>query len=346
MMGPALAAVTAAVAMAPAVASAAPHRSSDRRCSLGMAVAPRQITAGDPVVIFGRLQCPLRAGQAVRLFHHLPGRLGFTFVQSTRTDANGFFEFARADGVVTGNRTWYVLSRGARSATAGVRVAAQVSLNGPPETAPLQTGPQHAVTLSGTVDPADAGARVVLQRQNAASGDDWRKIDVGRVGAGGAFSIVHTFKVAGDANIRVLVRSQGRNLPSPSNVLAYAIDQAQNPNLTIAASQDPIQSGQPVVIGGTLAGGGLQPVTLYGASNGGGKSIVAVAVTDAAGNYTFAAQSPVHNTAYQVRAPTARRRCSMRACATCSAPRRRRAAWRRASPSRSRAPSPPTRPVT
>jgi hypothetical protein len=203
---------------------------------------------------------------------------------------------------VTTNRTWYVLSRGARSATRGVRVAAQVTLNGPPETAPLQTGPAHAVTFSGTVNPADVGARVVLQRQNATTGgDDWRKIDVGRVGAGGAFSIVHTFKVAGDANIRVLVRSQGRNLPSPSNLLAYVIDQAQNPNLTIAASQDPIQFGQSVVLSGTLAGGGLRPVTLYGTTNGGGQAIVAVAVTDAAGNYAFGAQSPAHSTAYQVK---------------------------------------------
>jgi hypothetical protein len=267
-----------------------------------MAVAPRQITTGDPVVIFGRLRCPVHAGQVVRLFHHLPGRSGFTFVQSTTTDANGFYEFARADGVVTTNRTWYVLSRRARSATQGVRVAAQVTLNGPPETAPLQTGPAHAVTFSGTVDPADVGARVVLQRQNATTGgDDWRKIDVGRVGAGGAFSIVHTFKVAGDANIRVLVRSQGRNLPSPSNLLAYVIDQAQNANLTIAASQDPIQFGQSVVLSGTLAGGGLRPVTLYGATNGSGQAILAVAVTDAAGNYTFPAQSPAHNTAYQVK---------------------------------------------
>ena len=40
----------------------------------------------------------------------------------------------------------------------------------------------------------------------------------------------HTFVVPGDANIRVLVRSQRRNAPSPSNVLTYEISQAQNPS--------------------------------------------------------------------------------------------------------------------
>ena len=299
---PALAAVAVGLLAVPVAAGAARHARPSARCAISMQVAPRQITAGDPVVIFGRLRCPNNAGKFVRLFHRLAGRAGFTPVQRTMTDGRGFYEFSRADGVVNTNRAWYVTSAGARSVTRAIRVSAEVTLDGPPETTPLQTGPAHAVTFSGTVDPADVGARVVLQRQNAATGgDDWRRIDVGRVGAGGAFSIVHTFKVPGDANIRVLVRSQGRNVPSPSNLLSYVVDQAQNPNLTIAASQDPIVFGQSVVISGTLAGGALAPVTLYGRTAQGATTVVATTVTDPAGNYSFPPQSPMHNTAYQVK---------------------------------------------
>ena len=297
-----LAVATSALAPAATAASAAPHRSAQGRCAISMFVAPRRITAGDPVVIFGRLRCPTHAPQAVRLFHRLAGQPGFTPVGRTTTDANGFYEFSRADGVVMTNRTWFVRSRGAQSATKGVRVAAAVTLNGPPDGSNLQTGPKNAVTFTGAVSPNEAGARVILQRQNAATGgDDWRRIDIGRVKAGGAFTIVHTFKVAGDANIRVLVRSQGRTLPSPSEVLTYEISQAQNPNLTIAASADPIRFEQSVVISGTVANGALAPVTLYATTANSSATPVATAVADASGNYSFPAQSPAHNTAYQVR---------------------------------------------
>lgn len=296
-----LAVVSAALAIAPATAGARDARGG-ARCAITMHVAPLHITAGDPVVIFGRLRCPRPAGMLVRLFHRLAGQAGFTPVQRTTTDARGFYEFSRADGVVTTNRAWYVRSAGARSGARALRVSAQVTLDGPLETTALQTGPAHAVTFSGAVDPADVGARVVLQRQNAATGgDDWRRIDVGRVGAGGSFSVVHTFKVPGDANIRVVVRSRARNVPSPSNVLSYVIDQAQNPRLTIAASQDPISFGQSVVISGTLTGGAVQPVILYASTARGGPAAVATTVTDPAGNYSFPAQSPMRSTAYQVK---------------------------------------------
>jgi len=251
------------VALAPAGAVAAGHRRANGSCHINIHVAPRQITAGDPVVIFGRLACPRHAGQTVRLFHHVRGVPGVQPVGVTHTDARGFYEFSRADGKVESNRYWFVRSRGARSARSAIRVAAQVTLSGPAQGTQLLTGPKNAVTFTGTVAPADVGARVILQRQNATTGtDDWRRIDAGRVMAGGSFSIKHTFVVPGDASIRVLVRSQGRNIPSPSNLLEYEISQAQNPALTIMSSQDPISFGQSLTISGILAQGPLQPVTL------------------------------------------------------------------------------------
>ena len=306
---PTIAAVTTSLMLAPATAAATSAAASRHfpfpgRCRIAINVAPRQITAGDPVVIFGRLACRghgREGGQVVKLFHHLPGSFGFTYVQSAITDAQGFYEFARADGVVDTNRSWYVRSHRAQSPRRRIRVAAQVSLAGPPEGTQLFTGRANSVTFTGAVSPADVGARVILQRQNAATGSEWRRIDSGRVQPGGSFSIVHTFRFPGDANIRVLVRSQGRNIPSPSNVLEYDISQAQNPALTILASADPILFGQSVTITGVLTGGANWPVTLLArTARQHGFAPVAQANTDASGNYSFAAQSPVDSTFYRV----------------------------------------------
>ncbi len=138
------------------------------------------------------------------------------------------------------------------------------------------------MTFTGTVNPAtDAGARVILQRQNALTGNEWHRIGIGQVQAGGSYSITHTFRVPGDANIRVLVRSDGLNIPSPSNILEYEISQAQNPNLTINASADPITFGQTVTISGVLAGGNNMPVTLLARTDQTRFSPVAQVNTDA-----------------------------------------------------------------
>ncbi len=90
-----------------------------------------------------------------------------------------------------------------------------MTLAGPPEGSQLLTGKGNRVTFTGTVNPADAGARVVLQRQNALTGNEWHRIDRASWEAGGSFTITHTFRVPGDANLRVLVRSQGRNSAEP-----------------------------------------------------------------------------------------------------------------------------------
>ncbi len=300
-------AVAAVLMGAPAGASAHKHPSPSGRCRVSIEVAPRRITAGDPVVIFGRLVCrrgAQAAGQTVRLYHHLIGghSFGFGYVQSTTTDARGFYEFSRADGVVETNRAWYVRSHGARSADRRIRVAAQVSLAGPPEGSQLLTGPANRVTFTGSVSPADVGARVVLQRQNAATGGEWHRIDASVVGPGGTYSIVHRFIVPGDANIRALVRSEGRNVPSPSNVLQYEISQAQNPALSIAASADPISFGQSVTITGTLRGGASKPVTLLARTRGQAFAPIALVMSDPNGNYTFPPQTPANSTFYQVTA--------------------------------------------
>jgi hypothetical protein len=295
---------TSLLAMVPGSALAHKHRSRGSRCGVSINVVPRQIVAGEPVVIFGRLRCANQAGAAgreVRLFHHLIGQGGgFGYVQSATTDAAGFYAIAPADGVVETNRSWYVRALGARSATKRIRVAAAVMLNGPSE-GQLLTGYPNRVTFTGAVSPADAGARVILQRQDASTGSDWRHIGSGFVTSSGAFTIVHTFVVPGDANVRVLVRSQRRNIPSSSNVLGYAISQAENPQLTIQASADPIAFGESVTISGKLGGGANQLVTLLArVRHQHGFARIAQTTTNGAGEYSFPEQSPINNTFYRV----------------------------------------------
>lgn len=290
----------------PAGASAFRHPSPNGRCHIGIEVAPRLITAGDPVVVWGKLVCNrpgAAADKVVRLFHHLHGVPGFTYVQSTTTNVNGLYEFENADSPVETNRLFRVRSQGAQSANRAVRVEAEVNLAGPPEGTQLYTGQANAVTFTGTVAPADAGALVVLQRQNAATGNEWHPIQRGIVLENGTFSITHAFRYPGDANIRVIVRSQGRNVASRSNILTYEISQAQNPKLTINSSADPITFGQSATISGTLMGAPGQPVTLYARAAGPGQHFVAVAQvnTNTEGNYAFPAQAPVNSTFYRVK---------------------------------------------
>ena len=302
---PAIVAASSLLALAPAGASAHKHPSPNGRCRININVAPHRITAGDSIVIFGRLVCQRPAGESnkvVKLFHHLATAPGFSYIQSTTTDAHGFYEFSRADGVVDTNRAFFVRSHGAQSGRRAVRVESEVTISGPAAGTQLLTGPANKVTFTGTVNPADVGARVILQRQNAVTGDDWHRIDLGQVQAGGNYSITHTFVVPGDASIRVLVRSQGRNVPSASEALEYQISQAQNPSLTIQSSADPIAYGQSVTISGILVGGASQPVTLLARTDGQhGFSPVAQVSTDVSGNYSFPAQSPVNSTLYRVR---------------------------------------------
>jgi hypothetical protein len=304
-LAPALIAVTSLLALPVAGASARKHPSPNGRCRININVMPGLITAGESTEVSGRLLCNRRANAAdkvVKLYAHVAGSAGFVPVQSTTTEANGSYKFAAA--AENANTSFYVRSHGAQSGRRRLRVAASVTLSGPPEGTQLLTGVANKVTFTGTVNPTtDVGARVILQRQNAATGgDDWHPIGVGQVIAGGIYSITHVFRVPGDANIRVLVRSDGLNIPSPSNILEYEISQAQNPNLTIQASADPIAFGQTVTISGVLAGGDNMPVTLLARTDGTRFSPVAQVNTDASGNYSFPAQMPVNSTLYRVTA--------------------------------------------
>ena len=198
------------------------------------------------------------------------------------------------------NRNWFVVVNKRRSRTVHERVYALVTFNGPTDTN-LTTG--TPTTFTGSVSPRHAGQRILLQRQNAVGpADRWHTIDRARIQADGSYTIVHRFRVPGDANLRALFPGDRRNLPSPSDALSYQISQRQNPQLTIAASANPIDAGQSVTISGQLRGAtSPQPVTLHARTARSGFAPVATTMTDAAGNYSFA-QTPIANTFYKVTA--------------------------------------------
>lgn len=318
----AIAAAMLALAPAGAYAVRGAGRHAGRRtaspsggCKLSVNAAPRYVENGESAEVFGQLSCnggTSVANQTVTVMERLAGSAA-TSAGTATTDSAGHYELTSP--ALTVDTSFYTTALGAQSGTKTVRVSPKVTLAGPPEGAELFTGRgpivpsahkaayRNTVTFTGSVSPADAGAFMALQREEANSGELWRRIGTGTVGAGGSFTIVHTFSVPGDASIRVVVRPGRRDLNGPgvSETISYEISQSQNPALTIVSSAEPISYGQPVTISGTVAGGVGTPLTLLQRLRG-EKNFVAVAKTTSAsgGAYAFAAQTPSQSVFYQV----------------------------------------------
>jgi hypothetical protein len=290
------------------------HAVKSGSCKVLLNVAPRLITAGESALAFGQESCAApgtAAKQPVTVYDRPAGAPGFSTLGTTTTDEEGRFQLLT--GALTKNTVLYAAIGTARSAPRGVKVAALVTLTGPPETKTLfsgiQTGRRHGVTFEGSVSPEDAGALVTLQRENSVKGTEWRRIAKPvLVDQNGHFSITKAFVAPGPSSIRVVVHgnrrnpASDRNVASASNVLSYVISQAQNPSLTIESSQDPLPYGSTAAIGGTVAGEPNTAVTLLARRPHGHFAPVATGTTDPAGKYTFAPQKPLASTFYRVTA--------------------------------------------
>jgi hypothetical protein len=282
---------------------------ADAGCHVSIEVTARQITAGDPVTVFGRLICEdgqSAADQIVDLDQreHSSGAPGFGLAGTATTEADGFYALTLP--ALGASSVFYVRSLGARSTRTLVKVAARVTLLGSVlGTRPFIGGghsharPQNTVTFTGRVTPATPGAVVALQRESAARNDEWHRVALGRVDENGGYSITHTFGIPGEANLRVVVHARGQNVAGASETLTYEIYPRQNPRLTIQASADPVSYGQAVTIRGVAAGAANQPVTLLARTPGSAPVAVAKASTDGAGNYAFV-ESPRQDIVYRV----------------------------------------------
>ncbi len=306
-----------AASFAPACATALargrhphPQTTGAGGCQITLEVAPHPAYAGETVSAYGHLSagCGSEEKQVVTLYR---GDVGtrpseFTPVATGASEKGAFL--VKYSGITT-NSLFYVSADGVRSSVKQLKVIAIVKLEGPPEGSVIFTA-QHVarrapipVRFTGEVSPEDTGAKVLLQRQNAYKGNEWHRIGaVVSVDEHGKFTIAHDFVVPGPANIRVVVRDPGHNLSSPSNVLDYEITQAENPNLKIESTADPISFGQSTSIHGTVTSLATNtPLQLMAReAHTHGYSKVGEAKVQPGGAYSFASVYPSSSTFYKV----------------------------------------------
>ena len=297
----------AALALAPgSSAAAAETATGSTGCHLSIAAEPHRLTTGENADISGVLRCPpghgSSVGQTVTIYAHTVGIPGLRVVASTTTHEGGAY-VTTATGV-TADTVYYAVAAGIRSRARTVRVSPLVTFRAVsyPEGATLLTGPLHKVAFVGTVYPADGGAEVVLQREAKISNEEWIPIQRGRVHANGGFQLIHKFIYAGDANLRVVVRPHGAfDIPGYSTPLSFQVSQAQNPNLEIMSSDDPVPYGEPVTISGTIKATGATPVTLYSRPDGVPGAFTKVGETmSSGGSYQFKIASATTSSFYYV----------------------------------------------
>jgi hypothetical protein len=163
--------VAAAAVAVPSIAGAAPIHNR----ALSIHATPNHVIAGEPVLIYGRLQGRHDADQEITLYHRINPAQQFTVISRTRTNAAGQYDFPRAEGIVESNRSWYV--RGpvfTHSQTIHERVAAEVTVNA----SAVSGTTRHPLTFTGQITPDHTGSRVALQVQSA-DGNAWHTVRIG-----------------------------------------------------------------------------------------------------------------------------------------------------------------------
>ena len=157
---------------------------------------------------------------------------GYTAAGTTTTDSFGFYKFTEPQGTVTGDTNWFTRGPGdSHSRTVHERVSALVSANASVTT----TDTNHPIVFTGTVSPNHAGGRVFLQAQRGSS-DDWHTLKSGRLDGNSNYSIPFRWRRPGERDVRVVFRSDARNLRGVSDPVSITVDQAQVPGFTIGSS--------------------------------------------------------------------------------------------------------------
>ncbi len=216
-------------------------------CSITLSPSSPSLHAGEPVTLTGALSCPgspPTTPQTVTIEQHVAGTPGVTLAGTTTSDEAGDFSFTTASGLERVSSFW-AEALGARSARTRVLVsAAAVTLAGPLPAGsqlPLATrrarldGTATELTFHGNVTPAAPGARVILQRQSRHSPGVWRPVAHGQVQADGSYTLLHSFAVAGQATLRVLVRTRGLRA-TVSEPLTYEIASRRQVNSSSQSS--------------------------------------------------------------------------------------------------------------
>lgn len=291
--------LTALVVCAPAgVSEAAPRHNN----GLTINATPNPIMAGEGVLIYGQLTGTDIGGQAITLYHRVNPSPHFVAIGQTKTNSFGFYEFTRAEGIVSSNRSWFVRGPSAsHSRTIHESVQALVSL----QANETLTDTRRPTVFSGHVTPSHAFERVFLQVQRG-SGDEWRTVASARLNASSDYSLARRWRIPGQRTVRVVLRGDARNIRSASDPVALVIEQAQVSDFKISSSDPVITIGQSATISGTLYMPGTKrpepntPVTLCGRTATEPTFMCDTAgVTGNDGSYSFNV-TPVNNEVYLV----------------------------------------------
>jgi hypothetical protein len=277
-------------------------------CTIDLKASKRIATAGTALDLAGTLTCTEPedvSGQTVTLYQKLARTPGFTEAGTTSTEADGGFELTPPH--LEANSIFYVSADGATSARASVKVAPQITIVSPTAGTELFTGTNRAlrasaedasaVSFTGTVTAADAGATVSLQREYRQGA--WHRIGGGGVvNEEGEYSISHTFLRPGEATVRVVVHSHHLFITSDSAPITYQISRRRSRQITIDSSANPAVYGQQVTISGTLESEGEETVTLLAQIGAGAFTPIAQVLSNGEA-YSFS-ESPAQGTNYRV----------------------------------------------
>lgn len=194
-----------------------PTATGSRLGRLTAQARPNPITAGEAVMVFGRLTGPKRRDARVVLWHKLAGWRRFHPATSTPTNAAGRYEILRRPNVVRTNRAWFVIAAGRRSRTMSEYVYARVSLSA----SSVAVAPGETVTLSGYVAPSHRRQRILLRQRFGAR---WVTIARPRLDHASSFHVSHTFRSDGIALVRAVLPADQRNLRSRSPVISIDVN--------------------------------------------------------------------------------------------------------------------------
>lgn len=283
------------------LASAAPHH--NRGLTIG--VQPNPVSAGDAVLLYGRLLGPGNGNEPIRLYHHVIGsRQGYTLIATRMTNSAGYYEFFRPDGLVYTNRNWFVRGPdGSHSRTIHERVIPLVSLAASTDS----TDTNHSVVFFGHVIPNHRFEQVFLQQQIGSS-DDWRTLRSTTLDPNSDYFVAYRWRRPGVHDLRVVFRGDARNTRGVSDVVTVNVQQAQVPGFTINTSDPIVASGGSVTISGTLdQPGTTTPVSQNTIVQLWGRTpderhfaLIADAPTGSNGSYSFNQSNLTTNTVYVV----------------------------------------------
>jgi hypothetical protein len=227
------------------LASAAPHHNR----GLTIAVTPNPVSAGDAVVIYGRLLGPGSGSEPISLYHYVIGSgQGYTVISRTFTNSAGYYEFIRPDGLVYTNRNWFVRGPdGSHSRTVHEHVIPLVSI----AASTTNTDTNHPVVFTGHVIPSHRFEQVFLQQRIGMS-DDWRTLRSTTLDPSSDYFVAYRWRRPGVHDVRALFRGDARNARGASDFVTVEIQQAQVPGFTINTTDPIVPSGGSVTISGTL----------------------------------------------------------------------------------------------